>query len=133
MTPLHPQSSNIGSNNFLYIQFPFSGKTRLKLKSQHKDRVRVASDYMRTIENFNDLNNPQTLFRHFLGLDPSPFVLRAFQKEEKNKSFMLACCLSIRLVLTLLFDAVSEMTTKFNQEMYMRMKAKKNEPLSSIS
>lgn len=133
MTPLHPQLSNVGSNNFLYVHFPFSGRIHPKLKSRHKERVRVALDYMRTIENFNNLIDPQTLFRHFLGPEPSPFVLRAVQKEEKSIYFMLVCCLSICLMLTLIFDVVSEMTTKFNQEMYAWMKAKQNEPLSSIS
>ena len=60
-------------------------KVRHKLKSRNKDQVKAASDDARTIDNFNDLIDPQTLYRHFLGPEPSPFVLRAIEKEEKSK------------------------------------------------
>ena len=114
----------------------FLAKARPKLKSRYKDRVKAASDDARTIDNFNDLIDPQTLYRHFLGPEPSPFVLRAIEKEEKSKFCWKTLCssivLSICFVLTLLHIVASEMMTRFNQNMYAWIKAKKNEPLSSI-
>ena len=37
------------------------------------------------IDNFNDLVDQRTLARHCLGLEPSPFVLRAIEIKEKSK------------------------------------------------
>lgn len=76
--------SNCSSKSFSFFCH-FSAKARPKLKSRYKDQVKAASDDARTIDNFNDLIDPQTLYRHFLGPEPSPFVLRAIEKEEKSK------------------------------------------------
>ena len=37
------------------------------------------------IDNFDDLVDQRTLARHCLGLEPSPFVLRAIEIKEKSK------------------------------------------------
>ena len=60
-------------------------KIRSKLKSRYKGCVRGALDYAKTIEDFDKLIDPRTLARHFLGPDPSPYVLRAIAREEKSK------------------------------------------------
>ena len=72
-------SSN--SNACLFL----TAKTRLKLKSRYKTHVKNASDYPRTIDDFNDLINPRTLARHFLGPKPSSYILCAIAREEKSK------------------------------------------------
>ncbi|KAL0015584.1 hypothetical protein SO802_002653 [Lithocarpus litseifolius] len=82
---------------------------RSKLKSKYKGRVEAAFDYTKTIDDFNELVDTRTLYRHFLGPEPSPYVLRSLLREEEK------------------------MATKFSQEMYAKMKAKKKELLSSIS
>ena len=77
-------SYKIGPNCFSHFFF-HSAKVRPKLKSRHRERVKVAFDHARTINDFDDLINPRTLYHHFLGPEPSPFVLRAIEKEEKSK------------------------------------------------
>ncbi|KAK9991671.1 hypothetical protein SO802_026656 [Lithocarpus litseifolius] len=84
-------------------------KRRPKLKSRYKERVEKASEYAKSIEDFDDLVDPRTLAFYCLGPNPSAFVLCNLDIEEKKR-----------------------MTTKFNQSMYARMRAKKIEPLSNL-
>ncbi|KAL0015932.1 hypothetical protein SO802_003001 [Lithocarpus litseifolius] len=84
-------------------------KRRPKLKSRYKELVEKAIEYAKTIEDFDDLVDPWTLAFYYLGPNLSAFVLRTLGIEEKKR-----------------------MKTKFNQSMYARMRAKKNEPLSSL-
>ena len=92
--------------------------------------------------------DPQTLTRHYLGPEPSHYVSRTIRREEKGELFwdenissifpllfsFSSSFLSLSLFLTspLFLFSFAEMTTKFNQEFYTRIKAKKNEPLSNI-
>ena len=57
---------------------------RPKLKSRYKECVEKAIEYARTIEDFDDLLDLRTLAFHCLGPDPSTFVLRKFEIEEKK-------------------------------------------------
>uniref|UniRef100_A0A7N2MTF2 Uncharacterized protein n=1 Tax=Quercus lobata TaxID=97700 RepID=A0A7N2MTF2_QUELO len=84
-------------------------KERLELEGKFKERVQEAIKYASTIDDFDKLVEPRTLVRHCLGPEPSDYVLRAIDREEKK-----------------------QMTTKFNKEMYAKIKGKKNEPLSAI-
>ena len=61
-------------------------KRRPKLKSKEKELVEKAIEYVKTIEDFDDLVDPQTLAFYCLGLEPSTFVLRNLDiKEKKSK------------------------------------------------
>ena len=64
---------------------PFTVKERPELESEFDERVQVAVQYARTIENFNELIDPRTLARHCLGPEPSFYVLSAFDWEEKKR------------------------------------------------
>ena len=98
------------------------------------------------IDDFDNLVNPKTLARHCLGPKPSPFVLRTIKIKEKSSlafkfssffpfsPFCCCCCcffFFFFFFFTHTFGHV-EMTTKFNREMYAKIKAKQNEPLSSL-
>ena len=96
-----------------------------RLKSKCKKRVQAAIEYMKMIDDFDDLVDPRTLAYHFLGLKPSSFILRAIEIEEKSDFFFFTPSLLF------IFFGV-EMMTKFNKEMYAKMKAKKNKSLSSL-
>ena len=50
---------------------------RLKLKSRYKGRVEAA-----TIDDFNELVDTHSLYHHYLGLEPYPYVLRSLLREE---------------------------------------------------
>lgn len=62
-----------------------SVKIHPKLKSQYKSQVQAAYDYSKTIEDFDNFIDPQTLYQYFLGLEPSPFVLKEISREEKSR------------------------------------------------
>ena len=74
----------------------------------------------------------RTLARHCHGPEPSSFVLWAIEIEEKSK-----CSLGSsreKIPFFFFFDkcfSFAEMTTKFNQELYAKMRAG-NEPLSNL-
>ncbi|KAK9991956.1 hypothetical protein SO802_026941 [Lithocarpus litseifolius] len=80
-----------------------------KLKSRYKEHVEKAIEYAKSIEDFDDLVDLQTLAFYCLGPDPSGFVLHNLDIEEKKR-----------------------MTTKFNQSIYAQIRVKKNEPLSNL-
>ena len=60
-------------------------KRRLKLKSRYKERVEKAIEYEKTIEDFDDLVDPWTLAFYCLSPEPSAFVLRNLDIEEKKR------------------------------------------------
>ena len=88
-----------------------------KLKNRYKSRIEAAIEYAKTIDDFDDLVDPRTLAHHCLIPKPFAYVLCAINFEEKSK-----CP----------FFSPAKMTKKFNQEMYAKMRAKKNEPLSRL-
>ena len=59
-------------------------KRRLKLKSRYRHYVKATIEYARTIEDFDDLVDLQTLTLHCLGLESSAFVLHTIEIEEKK-------------------------------------------------
>ena len=57
-----------------------------KLKSRYKGRVEKAIEFVRMIEDFDNLMDPLTLAFYFLGPESSAFVLRNLEiKEKKSK------------------------------------------------
>ncbi|XP_030924495.1 uncharacterized protein LOC115951423 [Quercus lobata] len=88
---------------------PTLAKRRPGLKSRYKERIETAIGYAETIESWDELVDPRSLAFYNLGPDPSPFVLRQLGIEGKKK-----------------------MTTKFNKDMYAKMRSKKDEPLSNL-
>ena len=110
-------------------------KERPELEEKFKERVQEAIKYVSTIDDFDELVDPRTLARHCLGSEPSDYVLRAIDQEQKKRElFELSYVRSSLLVfLEINFTLLgAEMTTKFNKEMYAKIKGKKNEPLSAI-
>ena len=90
----------------------FTVKKRLKLEVKFKGRIQAAIEYVKTIEDFNEVVDPRTFTHHCLGLEP--FFISIFNSPQTIFFFSL------------------EMMTKFNQEMYAQMKEKKNELLFNI-
>ena len=60
-------------------------KERPDLEIKFHERVQAAVKYARTIEDFNELIDPRTLARHYLGPEPSLYVLSALDREEKKR------------------------------------------------
>lgn len=90
------------------------------MKSRHKGRVEDVSNYVKTIDDFDELIDPRTLARHFLGPKPSPYVLHAIAREGEKKKFSIVAHLFLHCFETNISSMVfiAKMTAKFNQEMY---------------
>ena len=63
----------------------FTVKERPDLDNKFDRRVQAAVQYAATIEDFNELIDPRTLARHYLGSKPSLYVLSALDREEKKR------------------------------------------------
>ena len=59
-------------------------KERLELEGKFEEQVQEAIKYVSTIEDFDELVDPRTLAHHCLGPEPSPYVLRALDREERK-------------------------------------------------
>ena len=64
---------------------PFTVKERPDLESKFNERVQAAVKYARTIKDFNELIDSRTLARHYLGPEPSLYILSALDREEKKR------------------------------------------------
>ena len=110
-----------------------------ELKSKFEEHVQEAVKYASTIEDFDELVDPRTLTRHCLGPEPSHYILRAIHQEERKRELSWywkmdrLFFLSLLFLILTLFFLFAEMTTKFNQGLYAKIKTKKNKPLSNIS
>ena len=98
-----------------------------------------AIEYAKAIESWEDLVDPRTLAFYCLGSDPSAYVLRLIKIEGKmSKSWVRQYCIRLKekiLFFLFFFDKcflLAEMTTKFNKDMYARMRGKKDEPLFAL-
>ena len=63
----------------------FVVKERPELESGFDEWVQAAVEYTRTIKDFNELIDPRTLARHYLGPEPSLYILSALDREEKKR------------------------------------------------
>ena len=68
--------------------FHFVVKECPELESWFEGKVQEAIKYASTIEDFDELVNPRTLARHYLGPEPSFYVLRAIGQEERKRELL---------------------------------------------
>jgi len=64
-------------------------KRRPKLKSRYKQCVEVAIEYVKSIDDFDDLVDPCTLAFISIGPKPSTFVLHTNEIEEKKSKYFI--------------------------------------------
>ena len=57
---------------------------RLELEGKFEERVQEAARYASTIEDFDELVNSRMLAHHCLGPEPSLYVLRVIDREERK-------------------------------------------------
>ena len=81
-----------------FLLLYFVAKERLELESKFNERVQATVEYVRTIDDFDELIDPRTLARHCLGPEPSFYVLSILDREEKKRklplSFLFFFCLN---------------------------------------
>jgi len=77
------------------------------LKKRYHDRVKKVKGNLGTVRDFDDLISPQSLFHHFLGLEPSSKVRKNLEVVKKSKCvlhlfvfyFLFFIFISISLIL----------------------------------
>ena len=69
---------------FTLCIFHFVAKECPELGNRFEGRVQEAIKYASTIEDFDELVDPHTLAHHCLGLEPSLYILRAIDREERK-------------------------------------------------
>ena len=79
----------------------FAVKYHPELESKFEERVQAAIKYARTIDDFGELIDPRTLARHYLGPEPSLYVLSTLDREEKKRKLSLQMDSSYLLFLRL--------------------------------
>lgn len=95
-------------------------------------------DFALSAKDFDELVDPRSLYGHFLGPEPSGYVLQLILREERSKclnfAFLSRRSLSYQHIydLSSYFPYLVEMATRFNQDKYAHAKGKKNEPLSKL-
>ena len=57
------------------------------MKSRYRERVQKAIEYVRTVENWDDLVDPRTLAFYCLSPAPSAFVLRTLSIKGKKSKY----------------------------------------------
>lgn len=66
--------------------FYFIVKDRPELESRFEERIQAVVHYASTIDDFDNLVDPWTLAHHYLGLEPSHYILCTIHREEKSES-----------------------------------------------
>ena len=59
------------------------------LKKRYQLCVKKVKEYLETVKDFDELVSPQSLFLHFLGLEPSTKVQRNLEVVKKSKCLFL--------------------------------------------
>ena len=93
----------------LIFWVPCAFKRWPKLKSRYKQCVEAAIEYVKSIDDFDDLVDPRTLALYCLGPEPSAYILCTIEREEKKSKYLVRHCP--------FFIFFLRMTTKFNQDM----------------
>ena len=96
---------------FFFLYFFLVVSTRLKLKSRYQGKVQATLDFALTIDDFDKLVDSLSLYDHFLGPEPSAYVLRLILREERSKYLSLILslffpCLYICLICLLSFHVL---------------------------
>ena len=60
-------------------------KARQRLKRRYQERVQATLDFSLGIEDYDELMNPQSLYDHCLGPEPSANVHRLLLRAEWSK------------------------------------------------
>ena len=63
---------------------------RLRLKKRYHHCVEKVKEYLETVKDFDELVSPQSLFLHFLGLEPSSKVRRNLEVVKKSECFIFS-------------------------------------------
>ncbi|KAL0015700.1 hypothetical protein SO802_002769 [Lithocarpus litseifolius] len=63
---------------------PYADKVRPRLKKRYHACLERVREYQETVKDFNGLISPQSLFLHFLGLEPSNQVRKNVKTVKKR-------------------------------------------------
>ena len=94
-----------------------------RLKKRYQCRTEKVKEYLESVKDFDELVSPQSLFLHFLGLEPSTKVRKNLEVVKKSLCFCLlhffSSFLSIFSLLFISFNfciVLSGLTTRFSKQ-----------------
>ena len=71
------------------LVFLFLVSQRPRLGKRYQPRAERVKEYLESINDFDELVSPQSLFLHFLGSEPSTKVRKNLEIVKKSKRFFL--------------------------------------------
>lgn len=89
VSPLWDFTSSLLTLLLLFYVY-FVALTCPHLKSCYKECVQAALDFTLSAEDFDELVDPWFLYDHFLGLEPSAYILQLILREERSKCLNFA-------------------------------------------
>ena len=89
VSPLWDFTSSLLTLLLLFYVY-FVALTCPHLKSCYKECVQAALDFTLSAEDFDELVDPWFLYDHFLGLEPSTYILQLILREERSKCLNFA-------------------------------------------
>ena len=81
-------------------------------------------EYLETVKDFDELVSPQSLFLHFLGLEPSSKVRRNLEVVKKSECFIFSFFFFL-IIFFNGFSFLSGMTTRFSKQKLAKGQGKK--------
>ena len=69
------------------LVFLFAVSQRPYLKKRYQLCAERVKEYLESVKDFDELVSPQSLFLHFLGLEPSTKVRKNLEVVKKSKCF----------------------------------------------
>ncbi|KAL0008668.1 hypothetical protein SO802_010170 [Lithocarpus litseifolius] len=98
-----------------------------RLKRQYHPRLEKVKEHLETFKDFDELISPQSLFLHFLGLEPSSKVRKNIEiiKKSKYANLFLARKLSLLGIIVFFFFSFLGITTRFSKAKLAEVQEKK--------
>lgn len=102
------------------------------LECRYQSRVQAALEFAQGTDNIDKLVDPRRLYDHYLGPEPSKYVLRKILGEEKSMYISLSLFFFFSF-LTSFFDFFFSQGWPPSKDKYARVKGMKNEPLFQLA
>ena len=67
------------------LMFPFVVSQCPRLKKRYQRQAKRVKEYLESVKDFDELVSPQSLFLHFLGLEPSIKVRKNLEVVKKSE------------------------------------------------
>ena len=97
------------------MTFVFGSSSAPHLKKRYHRCVEKVIEYLETVKDFDELVFPQSLFLHFLGLEPSSKAWKNHEVVKKSECCIFSSLSFYFYFLFYSFSFLSGMTTRFSK------------------